>query len=97
MVEQVHEVILNMLVTKDLYNKVLEYIYPWGENLESIAWKIRASYHHTIMATPIQAVFGRDIIFNPASVADWQVVTAEKHRHVGIDNVREKTRQSMHD
>ena len=69
-VEQVHQVILNMLVTKDLDNKVFGYIDPWGETLAYIAWAIRYSYHRTIMATPVQAVFGRDMIFNPASVFD---------------------------
>ena len=29
-----------MLVTKDLDNKVFDYIYPWGETLASIAWTI---------------------------------------------------------
>ena len=53
-VERVHQVILNMLVTKDLDNKVFDYIYPWGETLASIAWTIRDSYHRIIMATPGQ-------------------------------------------
>ena len=76
-VDWVHQVILNMLVTKDLDNKVFNHIYTCGENLASIAWMIRASYHHTIMATPGQAVFGRDMMFNLKSVIDWQFVTAE--------------------
>ena len=63
-VEQVHQVILNMLVTKDLDNKVFDYIYTWGEILASIEWATRASYHHTIITTPGQALFGRDILFN---------------------------------
>ena len=28
-VEQVHQVVLNMLVTKDIDNKVFDYIYLW--------------------------------------------------------------------
>ena len=61
-----HQVILNMLATQDLYNKVFDYIYPWGETLSYIAWTIRASYHSTIQATPGQYVFDRDMIFNIA-------------------------------
>ena len=45
-VEQEHQVILNMLVTKDLDNKLFDYIDPWGETLEYIAWEIRDSYHN---------------------------------------------------
>ena len=73
-----HQVILNMLVIKDLDNKVFNYIDPWGENLASIAWSIRASYHRTIQYTPGKSVFGRYIILNLASVVDWQDITAGK-------------------
>ena len=51
-VEQVHQVILNIFVTRDFDNKVFEYIDPWGENLSSKACSIRASYNRTIMDTP---------------------------------------------
>ena len=87
-VEQVHQVILNMLFTKDLYNKVFNYIYPWGETIAYIAWSIRAFYHCTIMATPVQAVFVRDMIFNLASVVDWQFATTAKQRQVDTDYIR---------
>ena len=36
-VEQVHQVILNILVTKDIDNEVFVHIYPWGETLAYIA------------------------------------------------------------
>ena len=36
-VKQVNQVILNMLVTKDLDNKVFDYIDPWVETLSAIA------------------------------------------------------------
>ena len=95
-VERVHKVMLNMLITKDIDNKVFEYIYQWGETLEYIVWNISASYHRNIMDTPGQAVFGRDMLFNLVSVVDWQVVTAAKEHQVDIDNVRENTRQVTH-
>ena len=55
-VERVHRVILNMIVTKDLDNKVFDFIDPWGETLVSIACEIRASYHLTIRLVPAQDV-----------------------------------------
>ena len=67
-----------MLVTKDIDNKVFDYIYLCGETLASIAGAIRDFYHHTIMATLGQSLFGRDILFNLESVVDWQVATAAK-------------------
>ena len=71
----IHQVILNMLVTKYLDNKVFEQIYTWGETLSYIIWMIRCSYRRNILASPGQAVFGRDMIFNLALVIDWIVIT----------------------
>ena len=96
-VERVHQVILNMLVTKYIDNKVFDYIYPWGETLASIEWAKRYSYHRNIIATPGQAVFGRYVLFNLASVVDWRVATAVKQRQVDIDNVRENAKTFTHD
>ena len=87
--DRVHQVILNTIFTKDLSNKVFNYIDIWGETLESIAYGIRASYHHTIHSTLGQAVFDIDIIFNLASFLYWRVIPAGKHQQVDIDIVRE--------
>ena len=86
-----------MLVTKDLDNKVFDYIDPWGETLASIAWAIRASYCLTIMSTLGQAVIARDMLFNLASVVDWLGVTAVKQCQVDIHNVRENAKRVMHE
>ena len=87
LVEQVHQVILNMLAIKDLDNKVFDYIYPWGESITYIEWAIRASYQYTIHIIPVQAVFGRDMIPNLTSVVYWRVINYMKQWQVGIDNV----------
>ena len=76
--ELVHQVTLNMLVTKYFDNKVFYFIDPWGENLASIAWAMRGYYYHTIMAKLCLAIFGRDMLFNLTSGIDWQVATAAK-------------------
>ena len=49
------------------------------------------------MATPVQAIFGRDMLFNLASVFDWLVATAAKKRQVDIENVREKAKWITHE
>ena len=83
----------SILVTKDIDNKVFDYIDPWVETLAYIAWVVGASYHHTIMPTPGQAIFGIDLLFNLVSVIDWRVVTAGKQHQVDIYNVRENAKQ----
>ena len=75
-VEQVHQVILNILVTKDLDNKVFNYTGPWGETLSSIALSISASYHCNNQSTSGQSIFGRYMIFNLTSVVECRVITA---------------------
>ena len=49
------------------------------------------------MATPGQAVFGRYMLFNLASVVYWRVVTAAKKHQVDIDNVMETAKWVMYD
>ena len=94
MVEWVQQEILNMLVTKDIDNRVFGHIDTWGETLAYISWDIRASYHRTIMSTPGQDIFGRYMLFNLASVVDRLVVTAEKYRQVDIDKCQRKLQAS---
>mgnify|MGYP000317589253 CR=1 FL=1 len=88
-VERVHQVLHNMIVTKDLDGRTFDYIDPWGEILSSIAWAVRASHHSTFNKTPGQLVFGRDMIFNLSTVVDWKAITARKQAQVDRDNLRE--------
>ena len=53
-----------------------------------------SSYYN---ANPGQDVFGSYMLFNLASVVDWQVVTAVKQRQVDIDNVRENAKRVTHE
>ena len=84
------------MLPRILIKKILGYISPWGKNLSSIAWEIRASYHLTIGDTTYQVVFGRDIIFNLSPVLYWQVITTKKQRQVDIDNALENSRLVTH-
>ena len=96
-VERVHQVIHNMMITKDLSERVMDYIDPWGEILSSVAWAIRASYHSTLQATPAQLVFGRDMIFNMTSVIDWHAKHCNKRAQVQRDNIRENNKRIAHE
>ena len=84
--EQVHQVIYNVIVTKDLDRKFFDYIYPWDENLASIAWEIKASCLLMLGSMTVKKVYGRDMLFKLASIVDWRVITAKKQRQVDIDN-----------
>ena len=64
LVERLHQIIYNMIITKDIDRKAYDYIYPWVDNLTSIALLIREFYHWTFGFISGKAVFGRDILFN---------------------------------
>ena len=88
-VERIHQVVQNMIKTKELDKFVFDYIDPWGEILSSVAWAIRASYHTTLMSTPAQLVFGRDMLFNMKKTINWKLITNNKRiRLLLIINVR---------
>ena len=86
-----------MLVTKDIDKRIFDYIYPWGETLAYKECVMRASYHFNIRSTLGQAVLGRNMLFEIASVVDWPVATTMKQLQVDIDNVRENAKQVRHD
>jgi hypothetical protein len=68
---RVHKVVNNMLRSFDLEQENLEEDNPFEYFLQSTAWAIRRTYHTTLQATPCQLVFGRDMIHNIASKANW--------------------------
>ena len=95
-VERIHQVVQNMIKTKELDKFIFDYIDPWAEILSSVAWAIRASYHSTLMSTPAQLVFGRDMLFNMKKAINWKLITDNKRKQIARDNERENTRRIEH-
>ena len=60
--DRIHQVVYNMIANKDPNRKVYDYIDPLGETPASVVWVIRISYCHTLVFTPVQAVYGRDVL-----------------------------------
>ena len=95
-VERIHQVVQNMIKTKELDKFIFDYIDPWAEILSSVAWAIRALYHLTLMSTPAQLVFGRDMLFNIKKAINWKLITDNKRKQVACDNQRENTGRIPH-
>ena len=95
-VERIHQVVQNMIKTKELDKFVFDYIDPWAEVLSSVAWAIRASYHSTIKATSEQLVFRRDMLFNIKKVINWKMITENKRKQIARDNTCENTGHIPH-
>ena len=93
--ERVHQVVADMLRSKDLENYDLDQDDPWSEILASVAWAIRSTVHSTLEATPGQLVFGRDMIFQDTFRANWQSIHASKARKVVQSNIRENSKVAI--
>ena len=55
--ERVHQVLGDMLRTKNLQEYDFDDTDPWSELLASVAWAICSTHHTTLQATPAQLVF----------------------------------------
>ena len=76
--ERVHQVLRNMLRTKNVKKLQLDPEDPWTEVLTSVAYTIRSTYHTTLQATPAQLIYGRDMIYPIQFVAEWDVICKNK-------------------
>ena len=85
-IEWVHQVIHNMIVTKDIKKRSFDYINTWGEILLSVTWDIIASHHSTFDSLPEQLVFCRDMILNLTSAIYWYVIHTRK-KQADLDNL----------
>ena len=71
-IERIHQTLGNILRTFDI-DEVDEKD-PWSGILAAASFAVRATYHTTTQATPMQLVFGRDAILNVKHVHDWEEI-----------------------
>ena len=57
---------------------------------------VRATYHTTLQASPMQIVFGRDAILNIKHVADWEHIRQHKQLQINHNNKQENMRRNNH-
>ena len=57
---------------------------------------VRATYHTTLQASPMQLVFGRDAILNIKKVADWKHIRQRKKLRINRNNKRENMHWNNH-
>ena len=55
---------------------------PWSGILAAIMFAIRATYHTTLQASPMQLVFVQDAILNIKHVADWEHIRQRKQHDI---------------
>jgi hypothetical protein len=62
---------------------------PWTGILAATMFAVRATYHTTLQASPMQLVFGRDAILNVKHISDWEHVRQRKQTRINMNNKRE--------
>ena len=62
--EMVHQEVGDILCLHDLNNHNFDELDPSGSILQQITWAICSTHHTTNKASPIQLVFGGDMLFN---------------------------------
>ena len=75
-IERIHQTIGNIIRTFDMSNIINND--PWLGILAATMFAVRAIYHTTLQASPMQLVFGRDAILNIKHVADWEHIWKSK-------------------
>jgi hypothetical protein len=95
--ERIHQTIGNMVRTFEIENQQIDENDPWTGILSAVAWAVRSTFHTTLQSTPGQLVFGRDMIWDIAHVADWQYIQQRKQTLINKNNQRENDQRIDHD
>ena len=75
-IKQIHQTIGNIICTFDV-SKIVNNN-SWSGILAASMFSVRATYHTTLQASPMQLVFGRYAILNIKHVADWEHICQRK-------------------
>jgi hypothetical protein len=72
--EHIHQVLGQMLRMAEL--DMADSVTPNDVDvfLDNVAWAISSTYHMVLKASPGAAIFGRDMLFDILSVADWRKI-----------------------
>jgi hypothetical protein len=95
MIERAHKTVLNMLRTQNVKNmwdlRERDPVDPWAGFIAATRFAMRATYHTTLQATPMQLVTRRDAIHNIQFEADWHYIKERKQKLIRKNNQRENT------
>jgi hypothetical protein len=84
--ERIHQTIGDMLCTFEAEKQPMDKSDPWSGILSAVALAVCSTCHATMQSTPGQLVFGRDMIWDTAHVADWQCAKQRKQTLIDKNN-----------
>ena len=92
-IERIHQTLGNIIRTFELHNDTEITNESWDGILSAAMFALRATYHTTTQATPMQLVFGRDAILNIKFEADWKYIKDRKQDAINYNNNRENSKR----
>ena len=95
-IERIHQTLGNILRTFELFKDADANDNIWDGILSAVMFALRATYHTTTQATPMQLVFGRDAILNAKFQADWEYIKTRKQQMINYNNQKENKRRIPH-
>ena len=93
-IERVHQTIGNIIRTFNV--PAMDSNDPWTGILAATMFAVRATYHTTLQASPMQLVFGRDAILNITRITDWEHIRQRKQARINENNRRENLARRAH-
>jgi hypothetical protein len=95
--ERVHRVLGQMLRTAEL--DMAASVTPDDVDvfLDNAAWAIRSTYHMVLKASPGEAIFGWDMLFNILFMADWRKIGERRQSLTDRGNQQENAKQIDYD
>ena len=93
-IERVHQTIGNIIRTFNV--QAMDSDDPWTGILAATMFAVRATYHTTLQASPMQLVFGRDAILNIKHITNWEHVRERKQMRINENNKRENQSRRTH-
>ena len=94
--ERIHQTLGNIIRTFELHKSDLTAEDSWSGILSAAMFALRATYHTTTQATPMQLVFGRDAILNVKFEADWKLIKERKQKVIQANNQKENKNRKEH-
>ena len=96
MIERIHQTIGNIIRTFEFNEIEVNEEDPWAGILGATMYAVRATYHTTLKATPMQLVFGHDAILNTKFEANWMLIKQNKEQIINKNNVEENAKRIRH-
>jgi hypothetical protein len=84
--ESIHAVFTNMLLTARLDMAELVNASDIDVFLADAAWAICSTHHTVLKASPGAAIFGQDMLIDIPFIADWKIIEERRQRLTDLNN-----------